>query len=237
MLGRTLASEMLPIATTQNGRQGWLIGTRFIPVMAGGEGDDDPKGGDPPKGDDDQPKGRDGQPFDADRAQRTIDALRDEIKGLKATTKELDAARARLKEIDDASKSETERLASKASEAESKLTAAEQRAADLALQMTVERAARKLGFIDEDDAYRLIDRRAVELDDDGEPTNVEKLLTDLAKSKPHLVKAEGDDGQKNGNGAATRGVPPTPKPAGKPATHAEIVNEEEKHLRARFGSI
>jgi hypothetical protein len=215
MADTTLASEMLPIAAVRDGRRGWLFGTRFIPVIAGGE--DDPPAGDPPAGNDDPPKGKDGTPFDADRAQRTIDQLRDEIKALKGTSKEAETLRARLKEIEDKDKSEVERLAGTARETSEKLTAAEAKAQDLAIRLSVERAARKLNFIDEDDAYRLIDRRAVEMDDDGEPQNVEKLLTDLAKAKPHLVKAEGD-GQKPGtNGAATRGVPPTPKPAGRQA--------------------
>lgn len=176
--------------------------------------------------------GKDGQPFDATRAQATIEALRNEIKSLKGTGKELETAKARLKEIDDASKSETERLASKATEAEQKLAAAEQKAADLALQITVERAAGKLGFHDPDDAYRLIDRRAVELDGDGQPTNVEALLKDLAKVKPHLVKAEGDEKAKPAGGA-TRAVPATPKPAQNGApSRADLIEQTKKELQA-----
>lgn len=215
MSARYPASEML----------GQFINGRFIPRMAGGE--DDPPTGDPPAGDN-PPTGRDGTPFDADRAQRTIDAQRDEIKALKAAQKDLAAAQARLKEIDDASKSETERLASKATEAEQKLAAAEQRAADLALRMAVERAARKLNFIDEDDAYRLLDRKAVEMNDDGEPTNVEKLLTDLAKAKPHLVKAE--DGDKDAK-PRTEKVPSTPKPNGRTSS-SDVVRDEVERMRA-----
>lgn len=182
--------------------------------------------------------GRDGKPFDAERAQRLIDQQRDEIRTLKAAQKDLAAAQARLREIDDASKSETERLASKAQEAEAKLTAAEQRAADLALQMAVERAARKLGFIDEDDAYRLIDRKAVELDDDGEPKNVDALLKDLAKAKPHLIAAE--DGKANsGNGTATQRVPSTPKPNGRADTRDDLVKRAEERLAGsgRYGRL
>lgn len=173
--------------------------------------------------------GKDGQPFDASRAQRTIEQLRDELKAAKITAKEAEALRTRLKAVDEEKLSETERLASRAQEATEKLSAAEQRAADLALQMSVERAARKLNFIDEDDAYRLIDRKAVEMDDDGDPKNVEKLLTDLAKAKPHLVKAEGDDGQQATNGA--RSVPPTPKPAGRPSND-ERAQRDLEGLRA-----
>ena len=177
--------------------------------------------------------GKDGTPFDAIRAQRTIDRQTEELRTLRAQAKELADARARLKEIEDKDKSETERMASKAREVEAKLTSAEQRAADLALQMSVERAARKLGFIDEDDAYRLLDRKAVTLDDDGVPTNVETLLKDLAKAKPHLIASE-DTGQRGTNGNATRGVPGTPKPAGNTQTQsrAAMIEQARKELAA-----
>jgi len=173
-------------------------------------------------------KGSDGQPFDAARAQRAIDAQRAEIRDLKARAREADDLKARLQAIEDKDKSETERQASRAQEALEKLTAAEQRAADLALQMAVERAARKLHFIDEDDAYRLLDRKAVELDDDGTPSNVEKLLTTLAKAKPHLIAAEAGTQTRGG----TQAVPGTPKPQGRPANRAELIEQAQKELAA-----
>lgn len=174
--------------------------------------------------------GKDGTPFDAQRAQATIDALRNEIKAGKATAKEAETLKARLKEIEDKDKSEVERLAGSAKEASEKLVAAEARAADLALRLTVERAATKAGFHDPDDAYRLIDRRTVELDDAGEPTNVEALLKDLAKAKPHLVKAE-DSGKK----MADRGTPALPKPAsGAPANDREQRDLEGLRATGRY---
>lgn len=215
MSARTQTSEML----------GQFINGRFIRRMAGGEqpppGDDDPKSGDDSKDD--------GDDFDRDRALATIRRLRDQEKTLKAQVKDADALRKRVQEIEDKDKSEVERQASRAQEAQAKLTAAEQRAADLMLQMSVERAARKLGFIDEDDAFRLLDRKAVTLDDDGEPTNVDALLKDLAKAKPHLIAAD-DAGQKTGNG--TRAVPGTPKPSGQKSSRAELVEQARKELAA-----
>jgi hypothetical protein len=170
-------------------------------------------------------KGKDGQPFDAARATALIEKLRAENAAGKATAKELETARARLKEIEDKDKSEVEKLAGTAKEASEKLTAAEARARDLAIRLSVERAARKQGFIDEDDAFRLIDHKAVAMDDEGTPTNVETLLTALAKAKPHLV------GEANGNGKATKPVPGTPKPAGQ-IPPSEQAREEVERLRA-----
>lgn len=225
MLDQTQRSETLPIAGYLDGVPGYWFGRLFIPKMAGGEDDPKPGEGDPPPGD--GGTGKDGKPFDADRAQRTIDQLRDEVKAGKAAQKELDAAKARLQEIEDAGKSELERATTKATEAEQKVAAAEARAADLTLRLTVERAAGKMGFHDPDDAYRLIDRKAVELDDEGEPTNVEKLLTDLAKAKPHLVKADDGSGKK-----AEKSPPQTPKPAPNGTSASEREQRDLEGLRA-----
>lgn len=172
--------------------------------------------------------GRDGQPFDAARAQRTIDQLRDEVKASKGTKAELEAARKRLQEIEDAGKSELERATAKAAEEEQKRTAAEQRAADLVIRLTVERAAGKLGFHDPDDAYRLLDRSAVALGEDGEPTNVDALLRKLAEAKPHLVKSEVEPKKP----AAEKGTPQTPKPTGKPATRDDLIEQSKRELQA-----
>lgn len=171
--------------------------------------------------------GSDGKPFDAARAQATIDTLRAEVKAGKATQKQLDDANARLKAIDDAAKTEGEKLAAKATEAEQKLTAATAQLAEERLGRIVERTATKLGFHDPDDAFALLNRSAVELDADGAPTNVEALLTALAKQKPHLVKAEGTPAP-----AAARGTPVTPKPNGKVPTKDEIIATTKDELKA-----
>ena len=221
-------SETLSTEVWIDGLRYWKVGDTLIAPISGGETPPNTGEGDPPPPD--PQTGKDGKPFDAERAQRTIDQLREEIKGLKANSKELDTAKAKLKEIEDAGKSELERATAKATEEEQKRTAAEQRAADLALQIVVERTAGKMGFHDPDDAYRLIDRRAVEMGEDGEPKNVEALLKKLAESKPHLVKtAEGDEKKPP---AAQKSPPPTPKPNGKPPTRDELVKEKYEKLKA-----
>lgn len=174
--------------------------------------------------------GPDGQPFDAARAQRAIEAQRAEIRALKAQAKEAEELKKRLQAIEDKDKSEVERLAGTARETSEKLTAAEARAQDLAIRLAVERAARKLNFIDEDDAFRLIDRSAVETDDTGDPTNVDALLKDLAKAKPHLVKAEADDPKDKRPGTVP--VPSTPKPTSRPTGRQEDVDQRARVLQS-----
>jgi type I site-specific restriction endonuclease len=112
--------------------------------------------------------GKDGTPFDAQRAQATIDALRNEIKAGKATAKEAEALKARLKEIEDKDKSEVERLAGSAKEASEKLTASEKRARDLAIRLAVAETATSIGISGASvkAAVRLLDHGALTFDED-----------------------------------------------------------------------
>jgi len=71
------------------------------------------------------------------------------------------------------------------------------------LRYEIRDAARDLAFADPDDAYHLIDRDSIEFDNDGEPTNVAKLVKALAERKPHLVKV--DDAVRRGTPSGTRG--------------------------------
>jgi hypothetical protein len=154
--------------------------------------------------------GKDGTPFDAQRAQATIDALRNEIKAGKATAKEAEALKARLKEIEDKDKSEVERLAGSAKEASEKLTASEKRARDLAIRLAVAETATSIGISGASvkAAVRLLDHGALTFDEDtGDPTNVEAALKALVKEYPMLAAAD-DSGKK-----AEKGTPALPKPA------------------------
>ncbi len=49
--------------------------------------------------------------------------------------------------------------------------------------------ASALGMVDPDVAWRLLDWGALEFAEDGSPKNVEKVLRELVKAKPYLVKA------------------------------------------------
>lgn len=95
------------------------------------------------------------------------------------------------------------------------------------LRYEIRDAARDLSFADPDDAYHLIDRDAVEYDDDGDPTNVARLVKALAEKKPHLVKAEGD---------GRRGIPATPRgQLPQPQTRDDIKNRYLEQAGIRSG--
>lgn len=209
-----------------------MLRSRYAPddggQDAGGAG-----GGDSKQGDDDQPTGKDGKPFDADRAQRTIDRQTEELRILRAQAKELADARTRLKEIEDKDKSEVERLAGSAKEASEKLAAAEARAQDLAIRLSVAESAEAAGIPAKNlkAAIRILDRKAVELDADGEPTNVEAVLKALVKDFPILTMTEGGSDEAK---PPTQAVPSTPKPAGKPGPK-DAENEIYKRIQETQG--
>lgn len=61
-----------------------------------------------------------------------------------------------------------------------------------------------LGFVDADDALKLIDRSELKVDDKGNVTGVKEALEALAKAKPHLVKRSGAWGERHGSASNTK---------------------------------
>lgn len=80
--------------------------------------------------------------------------------------------------------------------------------------------AAQYNLADPDDAFRLLDKDAIEFDEDsGQPTNIEDLIKDLAKQKPYLVKRAPQ---------APEGPPETPK-----GTDTTKLSEREREERRR----
>ncbi len=136
-----------------------------------------------------------------DNTPKTFDA--DYVKGLRREAAEnrrkLREAEAKVQTFEERDLSEQEKVARKATEAEQRAAAAEAALKHERLTGAITRAASKAGFADPDDAVALIDQSKVEYDDDGKPTNIDTLTTDLLKRKPHLK------GQAATGGALTNG--------------------------------
>ena len=62
----------------------------------------------------------------------------------------------------------------------------EDRARERTLQSAIMREAARLGVVDPEIVARLIDRAAIEFDEQGEPRNVGALVEELIKAKPYL---------------------------------------------------
>lgn len=101
--------------------------------------------------------------------------------------KEAEKALAALKDRDDADKSELQKALDRVKELEESSAKAEAAARRDAIDAAASRAAVKLNFVDPDDAQRFLDPAVIEFDDAGRPINVDKLLADVAKTKPHLI--------------------------------------------------
>lgn len=178
-----------------------------------GQGPTTPQGQEPADNSQHTAAGGQEQPerFDADY----VKALR---KSEADARTKLRAAETRLKEVDDAKLNEQQRLEQRVRDAEAKLTAAQKAHQARALGYEVRIAATKLGIEKPEAVAKLLNLAAVEYDEDGAPTNIEKLLAELQKATaPKQPPAPG-------NAAG-------PKPTGR---SEQGDKEREAELRRRF---
>jgi hypothetical protein len=92
------------------------------------------------------------------------------------------------KAAEDAKLSEVERATKRATAAEQELASLRQQLTDERVQSRVMAAAQRLGFADPGDAYQLLDRADLVIED-GQPRNVDKLLKELLTKKPYLASS------------------------------------------------
>jgi hypothetical protein len=143
--------------------------------------------------------GQEPKTFDADY----VKTLRAEAAAHRKDAAEL---RAKVQEHADAQLSETERLKKQASEAQAAAATAAEKATTRITRALLIAEASKLGFTDPADAQALIDSARIKRDADGEPTNLDELLNELATAKPYLVQAATGTASSAANGAARRGA-------------------------------
>lgn len=131
--------------------------------------------------------GDDGDDFDKDRAMATIRKLRDEVKAAKADGRRAAELEKRLKDLEDAEKSELEKAQERIATLESstKATADRLRAAHLLVAL----GNPDHGIVNAEAAAKLIE--GVEYDDDGRPANLADVLPDFLEQNAFLVSAGG----------------------------------------------
>jgi cell wall-associated NlpC family hydrolase len=154
---------------------------------------------------DQQPAMGESEPTLGDAGKRAIDAERTARRDAEQRAK---AAEEELKKLRDASLSDSERRDKRLAELERAQASFEIERQDWRLRDAVTRTAMRLGYADPTDAVALVDRAAVEFDDAGSPKNVDRLLTDLLKAKPHLAGGTRPFGSFDGG---ARGQPVTGK--------------------------
>lgn len=171
--------------------------------------------------------GSQGDEWNEERARRTIEAQRRAEKESKARIRQLEQERDALAtEKADRERqelTELEREKALRAEAESKATAAEERARVALSKSSVKLAATKAGAANPDVVYRLLDLDDLTYGDDGEPTNADTLVEALLKAEPYLLATS--------NGGSS-GPPATPPPGKKPSKDERIARGREELTRS-----
>lgn len=137
--------------------------------------------------------GTQGQEPGAEQKAPDVDALLTEVKTLR---REAASWRTKLRQAEEAEEqrkrsemTELEKLkADLEAERQARAKAEEQRRGQL-LRTQVITAAARIGFNDPDDALRMIDASALEVDDQGAVDGLDAALQALAKAKPYLIKS------------------------------------------------
>lgn len=126
--------------------------------------------------------GSDGTSGQADDTSGLKSALQREREGREAAERE-------LKNLKEKDLPEAERKQRRLSELEAAERSWATERQDLRMEAQAVRLASKLGFADAEDALGWLarNRDQVEFDDKGSPTNLERLLRELLKTKPHYV--------------------------------------------------
>lgn len=135
----------------------------------------------------------------------TIDSLPDWAKKeIRSLRKEAGTYRTRVKEFEDAQKTEAERQAEALKAAEERATQFEQRFRDANARTAVTDAATKAGAVAPSLIYRAV-RDDLQFDDDGNATNIAEVLDALKASEPQVFRAAGGsgDGGQGGQGPQT----------------------------------
>lgn len=131
--------------------------------------------------------------FDAEYVKR----LRAEAAEYRKRLRELEQT---VKQHEEAKLSETERLQKRLAELEREHAAWQRERQEHTLKYETMLAASRLGIVDPEAAYRLLDLTKLEFDEDGNPKNLDKALQELLKAKPYLA----------GHAAAGAGSPTNP---------------------------
>lgn len=131
-------------------------------------------------------------------------ALTKERDASKAAAKENRALKARLTELENAGKSDAERLATENEALKAQLADVTGKVRQAAAQEAVLSQSRKLGSPKPDLVWRLV-RHDLEYDDDGAITNLDAVMKDAKAEAPELFRANGNADGGAGAGAANGG--------------------------------
>ena len=186
-MGRSLADLAIEARTPLF----WMKGKPIFPIM-GGDGTGEENDDEEDKSDDDQEDSSDEDDPSARRVKELSDENAKRRNENKRLAKDLEAAQKRLKEIDDADRSETEKLATQVEE----LTATNEKLINSNKQLSIKNAFladKTRSWRNPDTAMKLLDLDGVEIDDEGKITGLDKAIKKLADSDSYLLAPQDDD--------------------------------------------
>lgn len=139
------------------------------------------------------PSGADGKTYSQDELNKLFGERAKQAKT--ATLKELgfasfeeaEALIKKARDTEEASKSELQKAQERAAELEKRIEAEAAMRKEMAVSHEIAIQSGKLGIVDGDVAYKLLDKEAIEFDDNGKPKNIEDLLKKLVQDKPYLL--------------------------------------------------
>jgi len=206
-MGRSLAELAIQARTPLF----MIDGKPVYPIMGGAEDGESEQEEKP--GDESAPGSEDhSENDDDDKRDPRIKELSDENARRRNEAKrladELAKAQARLKDIDDADKSATERLESKIAEQDKRIEALVEANKELSIKNAF-LADKKHVWRNPDSALKLLDLGEVEIDDDGKITGLDKAIKKLADSDSYLLEPQDEDTglPKQPSGDRTRQTP------------------------------
>jgi len=148
------------------------------------------------------------QTASAQTSEETFDAeyvrkLRAEAADYRKRLRDLEG---RVKTEEETRMPEQERLQKKTKELEQQVTQYQQSLRERTLRYEVMLAASKLGIVDPDAAFRLLDTASLEFDDNGQPKDVERALKALLSNKPYLAAGAGHASATNPAGGTSKAI-------------------------------
>jgi hypothetical protein len=222
-MGRSLAELAVQARTPL-----FMINNKPVyPIMGGaedGESEEESSGSESPPGDEDHSE-EDDKAKDP-RIKELSDENARRRNEAKRLAEELTKAQARLKEIDDADKSETERLNSKIIEQEKRIAELVGVNKELSIKNAF-LADKKHAWRNPDSALKLLDLGEVDIDEDGKITGLDKAIKKLADSDSYLLEPPDEN----------TGLPKQPSGDRTRQTPADKSTKKREDLIKRFPAL
>lgn len=123
------------------------------------------------------------------RMRKENQRYRQQLRDAEARLKSLEGVESKLKEIEDAEKSELEKLQEQVAAAEQEKVTALERANSQLVRAAVIAEAASQGAVDPDVIVALVDRGEIEVDESGEVAGHQEAVAQLLEAKPFLRKS------------------------------------------------